>query len=455
MVAVARWRAWAVENGVPGYYGEYLAKIESKVRSLMKPCAGGFFFITDPHVKSNHCKSGLLIAELIRRTGLDLVLCGGDIVEAFGAGYPTDKDAVDFAIDRFTSLWVKPIRAAGGRLYSAKGNHDFTVRHSMKPEDGNKGFTYSGAEAKKIIIDGWTERDIVANASDPSGCYYYFDDDKARVRYVVADTSDSEVAGNTGWGVRYSLREPQLKWLAGTALKTVPRGFGVVVMHHIPAATVVGSVADGVRFKRLRELLNQYQRRGKFVVEGSEYDFSDAGGEMLLDLTGHHHAERQTFQDGVLHITEPCDAAYRDYVYGSAPWCGNLPDKNGGTVFEQTFDIVQIDRANGTIHLTRVGGGQDRVIHLRPLKVTQGGARQVTPVHVKNHLKFRCYDCDKVEFKPNPANKYCSLVEYKSEFASVDDSGVVKGLRPGEALVLAMDDGFNKEIFPVEVSAET
>jgi len=338
MVAVARWRAWAGENGLPEYYGEHLAKVEAKVRALMKSCAGGFFFITDPHVKSNHCKSGLLIAELIRRTGLDLVLCGGDIVEAYGAGYPADKDAVDFAIDRFTSLWVKPVRAVGGRMYSAKGNHDFTVRHSMRPEDGNKGFTYSGAEARKIIIDGWTERDIVTNESDPNGCYYYLDDAKAKIRYIVADTTDSETAGNTGWGVHYGIHAVQLKWLAGVALKTVPQGFGVVVMHHIPTTTVVGNDGDRSRFAEFRGLLEAYQRRGRFAADGVEYVFSDARGEILVDLTGHHHAERQTFQNGVLHITEPCDAAYKDYVYGSTPWCGSLPEKKRGTVSEQTLD---------------------------------------------------------------------------------------------------------------------
>lgn len=452
VAAIAGWRAWANDNGLPEYYGDYLAEVERRVRSFMESCASGFFFITDPHVKSNHCKSGYIIAELVRRTGIRRVLCGGDIVEAFGNGYSTDKAAVDFAIDRFTSLWARPIRDAGGRLYSAKGNHDFTVRHSMRPEDGCAGFTYSGAEARRIILEVWTEHNIVTNASDLDGCYYYFDDEKSKIRYIVADTTDSETAGNIGWGVRYGIHAEQLRWLAGVAFKTVPRSYGVVVVHHIPVTTVVGTDGECALFAELREMLEAYQNRRKVVVGGAEYDFGDAGGEILFDLSGHHHAERQVFQNGVLHITEPCDAAYGDYKFGSAPWCGDLPEKKSGTIFEQTFDVIQIDRFRRVVHLTRVGGGQDRSIHYASLKAEVGSELKPEPLHLKDASKHGCYDCDKVEFKPNPANKYTSLIEYKSEFASVSDAGVIKCARKGEVMVVAMNRMFAKEIFPVTIS---
>ena len=74
-----------------------------------------------------------------------------------------------------------------------------------------------------------------------------------------------------------------------------------------------------------------------------------------------------------LHVTESCDAAYADYIAGSSPWCGDLPPKQAGTIFEQTFDAVQIDRERGCVYFTRVGGGQDRVIHLTARKVKVGG----------------------------------------------------------------------------------
>ena len=77
-VALAEWKAWAAEEGLPEYYAGHLAAVTEKVRALARECGDGFWFVTDPHVKSNHCKSGRIIAELIRRTGLRRVLCGGD-----------------------------------------------------------------------------------------------------------------------------------------------------------------------------------------------------------------------------------------------------------------------------------------------------------------------------------------------------------------------------------------
>ena len=432
-VALAEWKAWAAAEGLPEYYAGHLAAVTEKVRTLARECGDGFWFVTDPHVKSNHCKSGRIIAELIRRTGLRRVLCGGDLPEAFGDKYPLDKAAVDFAIDRFREHWVTPIRAAGGRLYSAKGNHDFTVRHSPAKEDATRGYTYSGAAARGFIVGEWTEKDIVTNPDDPVACYYYVDNPETRLRYVVADTTDSETSGDVAWGVRYGVHDVQLKWLEEKAFGTLPAGYDAVVMHHIPVTGVVGSEKDRQLFTNLRELLERF------------------GDRILLDLTGHEHAERQTFQNGILHVTEPCDAAYGDYINGSAPWCGPLPRKAGGTIYEQTLDAVQIDRKRGLVHFTRVGGGQDRTIHLAATTVKVGDRLPFRATLVQDGVTFACYDGDGIQFKPNPNNRYNPFVEYKNEFATITSDGLLTAIRPGPVMVLARDGKLNKEIFPVTV----
>ncbi len=81
----------------------------------------------------------------------------------------------------------------------------------------------------------------------------------------------------------------------------------------------------------------------------------------------------QTFQNGIWHVTNPCDAAYKDYINRSKPWCPNLPAKNGGTIYEQTFDAVQIDTARSLIHFTRVGGGGNRTLHCLSTEMAVGG----------------------------------------------------------------------------------
>lgn len=446
-VSLAGWRTWAAEEGLPAYYGDHLAEVTAKVRLNAKKCCDAFWFITDPHVKMNHCRSGRILAELVRRTGIRRVLCGGDVPMAFG----TKEREIDFPIDRFRECWVKPIRAAGGLLYTAKGNHDFTIRRSPRKEDETHGFTYSGKEARDIIVGEWTERDVVCNSEDPSGSYYYFDDPQSRIRYVVADTTDSERAGEVAWGVAYGVHDRQLSWLAGNAFGTVPSGYDIVVMHHIPITGVVGSASEEKRFKNLRMLLEAYQNRGSVTVGGKAYDFSESKGRILLDLTGHEHAERQTFQMGVWHVTEPCDANCDDYVPGSAPWCGTLPRKDAGTIYEQTFDMVQISRDHRSIYFTRVGGGQDRVIHLDPIRVKVGERRRIVPKMLSGPITFGCYDGDRVTFRVNPKNRYQSFVEYGNDLATMSGSGEFVALKPGPSVVVMRNARLDKELLPVKI----
>lgn len=265
-----------VPSDVGAYYAAYLETVAARVRANAQTCDTGFWFLTDPHVKANHRKSGRLCADLIARTGLRRVLCGGDLPVAFADGHTTDKAAVDFA---------------------------------------------------------------------------------------------------------------------------------------------------------------------------------SAHGRILLDITGHHHAERQTFQNGILHVTEPCDAYYGNYINGSAPWCGDLPRKKGGTVYEQTFDAVQIERSRKYVRFTRVGGGQDRVIHLSPRIVRVGETVRFEPSFFAGPTTFGCYDGDCVSFPPNPQNRWSPLVAYKTTFAEISPTGVLTAHRPGPVMALAMDAHLNKEIFPVQVIA--
>ena len=442
-----------VPSDVGAYYAAYLETVAARVRANAQTCDTGFWFLTDPHVKANHRKSGRLCADLIARTGLRRVLCGGDLPVAFADGHTTDKAAVDFACDTFRGGWVDPIRAAGGALYCAKGNHDFTIRHSADAADEHVGFTYPGATARRFIVGEWTQPDVVANPADPTGCYYYVDDARAKIRYVVADTTDTERAGDVPWGVAYGVHDTQLAWLAERALGTVPSGCDVVVMHHIPVAGVVGNADDVETFANLRDLLEGYQDRRVVRIGGRSFDFASAHGRILLDITGHHHAERQTFQNGILHVTEPCDAYYGNYINGSAPWCGDLPRKKGGTVYEQTFDAVQIERSRKYVRFTRVGGGQDRVIHLSPRIVRVGETVRFEPSFFAGPTTFGCYDGDCVSFPPNPQNRWSPLVAYKTTFAEISPTGVLTAHRPGPVMALAMDAHLNKEIFPVQVIA--
>jgi len=451
VMAAADWRLWAAEEGLPAYYGEHLAKVAARLRALSKSCDDAFFFITDLHVPANRCVSGCILAKLVAETDVKKVLCGGDMPEAFGG-----RASVDRTIAAYRREWVEAVERAGGEFYPAKGNHDFTIRDSPNAQGG---FTYSGKAARDILMDTAAVRaNAVTNKGDPEACYYYVDFPNAKVRYIVADTTDGIRTDRAFWAVKYGMGERQLSWLAENALATIPDGWAALTMQHIPMTDIVsGESGNKQLFGPWRTLQEAYQNRGKASVGGRVYDFSNAGGVLLCNLTGHEHAERQTFQRGLWHITQPCDAAYSDYIVGSSPWCANLPKKEKGTVFEQTFDAVHIDRRNNVLHFTRIGGGGDRTVRLKPLRVAPGEAAKLPELAMSacgTGVKWGCYDADRTRQERNPANKYQHFFRYFDDVAEISADGTLTAKKPGEAVALAMRPDGGKELFPVVVASK-
>ncbi|HPC49614.1 MAG TPA: metallophosphoesterase family protein [Kiritimatiellia bacterium] len=439
------WRAWAAEEKLPAYYGEHLASVAQRIRELSKTCPDGFFFITDIHVPANRCVSGRLLAQLITDTGVKKVVCGGDMPEAFGG-----KASVDNTIAKYRELWVGAVESAGGEFYPARGNHDFTIRDS--PE-ASSGFTYPNKPTRDILMDTAAVRQrAVVNTDDPEACYYYADFPERRMRYIVADTSDRVREDRTFWAVEYGMQERQLHWLAERALGTLADGWSAIVVNHIPITTVVGGESgNSERFAPWRKLLEAYQGRGKASVGDKEYDFAHAKGFLICNLTGHAHAERQTYQNGLWHITEPCDAAYSDYIVGSTPWCPELPRKEKGTIFEQTFDAVQVDVQRRRLHFTRLGGGGDRTYHLDARCVKVGEDIKLATKFSGSGITWGCYDADRVSRRQNPANKYQSFYSYFNDRATVSSDGVLTTKAPGEVVVIARSADGVKEIFPMQI----
>lgn len=441
VATVFDWRVWAAEEGLPGYYGDYLARVAMRIKALSAKCDDAFFFITDIHVPANRCVSGRILAKLVAETGVKKVLCGGDMPEAFGG-----KASVDRSVAAYREKWVRAVENAGGEFYPAKGNHDFTIRD--KPGAAG-GFTCSGKEAHDILMDtAAVKANAVTNSADPDACYYYFDVPEGGIRYIVADTSDSIRTDRTYWAVKYGMGETQLNWLAENALATLPAGWVAMVMHHIPVTRIVsGEEGNFELFAPWRKLLEAYQNRTKAFIGAKEHDFTCAQGRILCSLTGHEHAQRQTFQNGVWHVTEPCDAAYSDYIAGSAPWCENLPKKDKGTIFEQTFDAIHIDRKNNRLHFTRIGGGADRTIRLNPGAIDLGETLAFTA----SGAKWACYDAGRAAKIPNHENKYQHFYKYFNNVAEIADDGKLTPKKAGEAIVVATCQDGAAGIFPLIV----
>ena len=450
-------------KNLPDYYATYLPGIVERVNAHAKTCADGFWFLSDLHLPFNCGRSGKIIAALAGKVPLDKVFCGGDLVYAFTRFFNRKdincREAVDECIRKYCENWVKPVADAGLKLYTAKGNHDFTinVRDEERTENTGHGWTYSDEEARHILMEMINPRDVITNASDPTACYFCYDNVAAKIRYIVADTTDRvKQAGETPWAVSYGMHEPQLKWIAETALGGMRAGWNAVLVHHVPMTTLVGAEESHIKkhYADFCNLCAAYQNRGIARLFGRKYDFSGARGRIMLSITGHYHAERQTFQRGILHVTEPCDQRGSDYMYGGGKWCGELPKRgmDDCSIYEQCFDAVQLDTMRGIVHFTRVGGGQNRAIHIQPLKVKTGGRLALKAPMLSGPVTWGCYDADRIQWLPNPKSKYCKLVDFFTDYATMSPDGVLTGVRPGEVMAVAMDANLNKEIWPVTIT---
>ena len=103
------------------------------------------------------------------------------------------------------------------------------------------------------------------------------------------------------------------------------------------------------------------------------------------------------------------------------------------------------------MYFTRVGGGQDRIIHAKPLKVAAGGTLKLEARMLSGPITWGCYDADRITYSPNPKSRYVPLVSYHDDVATIAPDGTLTAKKPGEAMVLAMDAKLDKEIFPVVV----
>lgn len=436
---------------VPAYYDAYFAeRLATLNRQRMAEGFGaGFFFVTDLHILSNRKLSGLLIARLVKETGIRRVICGGDLPVAFGTAAQLDE----IAHDLWPRCWREPLAAAGATLYQVKGNHDFHITDRSKGK-GHVGFQYSAEETAKIIMSANGNAAAVTDRTNPTATYCYHDEPAEKVRYVFADTSDApclrqEKVGVEGGHVQMSDR--QLKWLAAKALGTVPAGYAVIVVQHVPLAPAVASGGIGGSLLKFRELLEAYQAKASVTIAGETFAFAGrTGGDIAVNLTGHHHSDRQSGFGGILHVSESCDAYYNDYIRRT-PFSGKLPKKAAKTVYEQTFDCVQFNFARGLMRVTRFGGGQDRTYHLKPLRVKAGEKAKLDCAVLKDVASWGAFDCDRAKTDAKAQTPETYWTHYH-DHGTITADGTFVAAKPGPAMAVALDRDLKKEFFRIEVT---
>lgn len=404
---------------IPSYFNKQLSEkidiIERRSRN-----GASFIYITDTHAKSNKMHSPQLIKYVLRKTKIQNVIWGGDAIVNDGGniekqwGLQLQFDSVLNNVCNF---------------YKVRGNHDFSI---LSDEEHPNGLSYSNEKTAELLLNNCPSN-VHRNKFDSEACYYYFDDKTYEVRYVIIDTTDSVPTKAGKYGNVTRVRDSQLQWIADPALSTTPKGYGVVLISHVPIANK-GYNRDA-ELKDVRKLIDDFNSHSIGMIRNIKYDFSHLEDvKLLMCISGHKHVDSETYVNGILHLRTANDGRW-DKGKGKT-------SRKEGTVSEQCFDCVCISRNKKIVYTYRIGYGKDRVFHLEPIIISQKKMKKIRAT-INGVANWTSYNATE--------NKYKDRWLLSNDVIKVENEGMVRGLKEGAAVLVASDKKGNKEFYSIIV----
>lgn len=340
----------------PAYWESHITQKVNEVKAQENKNANthSFAFITDLHLDENDKYSFSIIKKMNKELNLSTVIVGGDLVtERIVASKAGALRQIQQVVDGFHEVHPKTM--------ITQGNHDDSSivglwNQTIKPNEMyEKMFSFMGSTAEY----------------GPSGLYHYRDNNAQKIRYIALNGIDIPYI-QVGNGLKYkgisvyAYRQTQVDWLINEALDTPP-DWSVIVSSHLPP------YKDGVKAWDLptnneeivRGILKAYKTKTAYSASSQasvpddlkisvNADFRNKGGDVIAWFCGHVHYDNVVqLPEGFPLITVLNDGAHR--------WLDS-PQRVSGTIAEQAFDIVTVNKNERKIYLTRVGAGKNRVV---------------------------------------------------------------------------------------------
>ena len=291
----------------PAYYlrGSYLDDKISIIRSLMAQANGNydaFIFCTDMHWRLNARNSPSLMRYIADRVNLPRLFVGGDLADGINI------DVLRALRETYT-----------GRIYHTTGNHEYM---NYFEEDGVMVSREIGAGDVWAHVHGHMT-DAVSGSRQRG--YYYADNPTQQMRYIVLSVYED--------GPAWKLEQDQLDWLQAT-LDSLPIGYHAVVFTHM-----------------FLDLNDSYEG---FIPSFAQpiADICDShANQVACILSGHAHQDAMCrTAAGIPAFVTTCDK-YQPYT-GEEEMLAN---RVAGTITEQAFDVVIIDKHNRIVSAVRIG----------------------------------------------------------------------------------------------------
>lgn len=315
---------------IPDYFtsGDYLSgKVNTINTNALAAGKTGdtFVFLTDPHWPSNTKHSPALINNIIKNCPVSRVILNGDYENS------TSIKTLAYTIIRNC---INAFDFKDAKTWANVGNHEFNDPGTNKPEqrlsDGN---VFELVVAPQFDI---TPASGQYNIS--SNLAFYVDNKIINRRYFFIPCG---YGSNIDWSVN--------AWL-GVELENLPEGYDAVIITHT-ALTENGATAIISTFTDIAAMIVAYNTRSTYTYSGLELDYTSATGQVICVLSGHTHRD----DDYLLSDNTPVICTTTD----SMEELGSNT-RVAGTISEQAFDVVTIDKANAKIMLTRIGAGANR-----------------------------------------------------------------------------------------------
>ena len=395
---------------LPAYYNEYLDRKSSEIAELKKREADGFFFWTDTHYPDNAGNTAAVLGYLQEKIGPTKLFFGGDVA--------LNADRLAPGVSANSSSWMQVCQY--GQFFPIRGNHDFMSSTAMtvtSPE------TMNNHEVCRYLAS-FTSPSAVYNPNDALANYYYIDNGKAKIRYVVFDSTDSVSDGR----VIYGISDKQRQWMFDRIYADLPKGWSVMFLSHVPFA-------------------KDHTTQPQLLKVGESISQLSRDRNVLLSVCGHRHSDVESGIGTVFQVLTAADCLV-DMAKIQTPYSVRLPKKEKGTVNEQTIDYVSISEDHTKVTIKRIGDGHDRIFNVKPILCSVGESLTLKS-GLSGPLNWFAYDAEGNNVIPAGDGWY-RLFKTSCTGLTISSEGVVTPLSSVVSIVVATDQSGTKEYFMVK-----
>ena len=350
-----------VAPALPGYYytNNYLPNKEAEINELYNitndPAIGSspvdsiqFIFFSDYHYDpvsgdggdNNTRLSPKLMKQIMYSTGVRFILFGGDIANSEQNNNP-HSDLMPCFSD-FKESFGELIN----KMFPVFGNHEFNCVSTEKP-------TYDELYQKLNSQNEWKIGNLDSYGD------YTVDIKNNNLRIICVNCPDSISS--------MQFKVAQKKWFC-QQLEEKPANYDVIFLTHRILEWTADTETEQFVWSiytdatQIAEAIEAFEARTSYTYDNTTYDYTSATGNVICCLVGHSHLDASYILPSgvpiIMITSDSCRKRLISYDWSTEEWTkgGNLV----GTVDEQAFDVVTIDKVNKIIYMNRIGWGDNR-----------------------------------------------------------------------------------------------